>query len=110
MSDDTNSIDRPTSSGEEGIELRVRRIQEKLQLLLRQRDLLLRENGKLKEELRLLQREQGDQIQKLDQLQQQVEILKVTQTAMSEEEKKALEKKLGQYIREIDRCITMLGQ
>lgn len=110
MSDDINSVDRPTSSGEEGIELRVRRIQEKLQLLLRQRDLLLRENGKLKEELRLLQREQGDQIQKLDQLQQQVEILKVTQTAMSEEEKKALEKKLGQYIREIDRCITMLGQ
>lgn len=108
MNEDTNSVER--SSGEEGIELRVRRIQEKLQLLLRQRDLLLKENGKLKEELRLLQREQGDQIQKLDQLQQQVEILQVTQTAMSEEEKKALEKKLGQYIREIDRCITMLGQ
>ena len=110
MSEDTNSADRSTPSGEEGIELRVRRIQEKLQLLLRQRDLLLKENGKLKEELRQLQWEQGDQSQKLDQLQQQVEILKVTQTAMSEEEKKALEKKLGQYIREIDRCITMLGQ
>ena len=108
MNEDTNSVER--SSGEEGIELRVRRIQEKLQLLLRQRDLLLKENGKLKEELRQLQRGQGDQTQKLDQLQQQVEILKVTQTAMSEEEKKALEKKLGQYIREIDRCITMLGQ
>ena|ERR1700754_3019582 len=110
MSEDTNSADRSTPSGEEGIELRVRRIQEKLQLLLRQRDLLLKENGKLKEELRQLQWEQGDQSQKLDQLQQQVEILKVTQTAMSEEEKKALEKKLGQYIREIDRCITLLGQ
>jgi hypothetical protein len=110
MSEDTNSEQRPTPSGQDGIELRVRRIQEKLQLLLRQRDLLLKENGKLKEELRHLQREQGDQIQKLDQLQQQVGILKVTQTAMSEEEKKALEKKLGQYIREIDRCITLLGQ
>ena len=110
MNEDTNSVERPTPSGEEGIELRVRRIQEKLQLLLRQRDLLLKDNGKLKEELRQLQRGQGDQIQKVDQLQQQVEILKVTQTAMSEEEKRALEKKLGQYIREIDRCITMLGQ
>jgi len=108
MSEDTNSVER--SSGEEGIELRVRRIQEKLQLLLRQRDLLLKENGKLKEELRQREKEQGDQLQKRDQLQQQVEILKVTQTAMSEEEKRALEKKLGQYIREIDRCITMLGQ
>ena len=108
MNEDTNSVER--SSGEEGIELRVRRIQEKLQLLLRQRDLLQKENGKLKEELRQLQREQGDQLLRLDQLQQQVDILKVTKTAMSEEEKKALEKKLGQYIREIDRCITLLGQ
>ncbi len=110
MSEDTNSMERPTPSGEEGIELRVRRIQEKLQLLLRQRDLLLKENSKLKDELRQLQREQGDKTLKLDQLQQQVGILKVAQTAMSEDEKKALEKKLGQYIREIDRCITLLGQ
>ncbi len=108
MSADTNSVEQP--SGEEGIELRVRRIQEKLQLLLRQRDLLLKENSRLKEELRQLQWDQGEQNLKLDQLQQQVGVLKVTQTAMSEEEKKALEKKLGQYIREIDRCITMLGQ
>ena len=109
MSEENNSTGRPASPGGEA-ELRVRRIQEKLQLLLRQRDLLLKENGKLKEELRQLQWEQGDQSQKLDQLQQQGEILKVTQTAMSEEEKRALEKKLGQYIREIDRCITLLGQ
>jgi hypothetical protein len=29
---------------------------------------------------------------------------------MSEDEKRALEKRLGQYIREIDRCIAMLGE
>jgi hypothetical protein len=29
---------------------------------------------------------------------------------MSEGEKRALEKRLGQYIREIDRCIAMLGE
>jgi hypothetical protein len=29
---------------------------------------------------------------------------------MSEGEKKELEKRLGQYIREIDRCITLLGE
>jgi septal ring factor EnvC (AmiA/AmiB activator) len=109
MSEDTNSVGQPAPSDGGGIELRVRRIQEKLQLLLRQRDGLLKENGRLKEELSQLHREQGDQIQKLDQLQQQVEILKVTKTVMSEEEKRGLEKKLGQYIREIDRCITMLG-
>jgi chromosome segregation ATPase len=109
MSEDTNSAGRATPP-EEGIELRVKRIQEKLQLLLRQRDLLSKENNRLKEELTQLQKEHNEQSQKLDQLQQQVEVLKVTSTVMSEGEKKALEKKLGQYIREIDRCITLLGQ
>ena len=99
MSEDTNSA-----------EFRVRRIQDKLQQLLRQRDLLLKENGRLKEEVRQLQEEQHYQTLKLEQLQQQTEIQKVTNTAMSEGEKKALEKKLGQYIREIDRCIALLGE
>ena len=109
MSEDTNSAGASAPGGE-GIELRVRRIQEKLQLLLRQRDLLLKENGKLKEELRQLQQDQQDQNTKFEQLQQQVEILKATKTAMGEGEKRALEKRLGQYIREIDRCITLLGE
>lgn len=111
MNDDTNDkVERPSSSGGEGIGLRVIRIQEKLQLLMRQRDVLLKENSKLKEELRQREKEQGEQLLKLDQLQQQIDILNVTGTTMNEEEKKALEKKLGQYIREIDRCITLLGQ
>ena len=110
MNEENNNAGRSAPPGGEGIELRVRRIQEKLQHLLRQRDLLLKENAKLKDELRQLQQGQGDQALRLEQLQQQVEILKVTKTAMSEGEKRALEKKLGQYIREIDRCITLLGE
>jgi predicted nuclease with TOPRIM domain len=109
MNEDTNSAGRsfpPTGEAE----LRVRRIQDKLQQLLRQRDLLQKENGKLKEELRQLQGEMLDRTVRFEQLQQQVEILKATKAAMSEDEKRALEKKLGQYIREIDRCIAMLGE
>ena len=102
MSDNTNS------AGE--AELQVRRIQDKLQQLLRQRDLLQKENGRLKEDLGQLQEELLERTAKLEQLQQQVEILRVTKTSMSEEEKRALEKRLGQYIREIDRCIAMLGE
>jgi len=88
----------------------VRRIQEKLQQLLRQRDLLLKENGKLREEMRQQQETLMDKTARLEQLQQQVEILKSTKAAMSEGEKRALEKRLGQYIREIDRCIAMLEE
>jgi hypothetical protein len=109
MSEDINSEGRLGPPAGEA-ELRVRRIQEKLQQLLRQRDLLQKENGKLREELRQTQLEQADLAAKLEQLQQQVEILTATGGAMGEGEKRALEKRLGQYIREIDRCIAMLGE
>src|ERR1700744_4355030 len=109
MSEENNSTGRPVPPVGEA-ELRVRRIQEKLQQLLRQRDVLLKENHRLREELRQLQQGQTDSGVRLEQLQQQVEILKATKVAMSEGEKRALEKRLGQYIREIDRCIALLGE
>jgi len=109
MTEESNSTGKSFPPAGEA-ELRVRRIQEKLQQLLRQRDLLLKENTKLREEVRQLQQSVDERGTRLDQLQQQVEILKATQAAMSEGEKRALEKRLGQYIREIDRCIAMLGE
>ena len=42
--------------------------------------------------------------------QQQVEILKFSQEQMNEAEKKAFEKRLNQYIKEIDRCISLLKE
>ncbi len=78
--------------------------------MLRQRDLLLKENVKLREEVRQLQQNMDQQATRLEQLQQQIEILKATKAEMSEGEKRALEKRLGQYIREIDRCIALLGE
>jgi 5'-deoxynucleotidase YfbR-like HD superfamily hydrolase len=113
MSEDIQEADRlpapPDGEGSE-TEAQIRRILDKLQLLLRQRDLLLKENGKLKEELERLQELQRGHQTKLELLQQQVEVLGVTKAVMSDEEKKELEKRLGQYIREIDRCITLLGE
>ena len=113
MSEDMHETGRPPAAPDgEGMEAegQIRRILDKLQLLLKQRDLLLKENGKLKEELRRSQEEHSDKAGRLEQLQQQVEILRVTKAAMSEGEKKELEKRLSQYIREIDRCISMLGE
>jgi chromosome segregation ATPase len=97
-------------SDDNPIDGQIQRIQDKLQQLLRQRDLLLKENSKLREELRKVQEGQADDSLRLEQLKQQVEVLRVTKTAMSEGEKRELEKRLGQYIREIDRCIALLGE
>jgi hypothetical protein len=105
-----NGLSDPAPPGSGGVELQVRRIQEKMQQLLKQRDGLLKENGKLKEEVRQLQQEQARHSARLEQLQQQVEILKTTREVMGEGERGALEKRLGQYIREIDRCIALLSE
>ena len=45
-----------------------------------------------------------------DELKQQVSILKVSTGDMSEADKKEFEKRITGYIKEIDRCITLLGQ
>jgi hypothetical protein len=94
----------------DGVSFQVKRIHDKLQLLLRQRDNLLKENRKLKEEMVVLKQEQGRYSNRFEQLQQQVEILKASGENMNEGEKKVLEKRLGQYIREIDRCIALLSE
>jgi len=107
-----SGLPAPPSGGGGGgdVELQVKRIQEKLQQLLRQRESLVKENNKLKEEIRQLQQAHSSHSDRVVQLQQQVEILRTTKGEMSEAEKKVLEKRLGQYIREIDRCIALLSE
>src|SRR5258708_39484623 len=94
----------PPSGGGEGtgVELQVKRIQEKLQQLLRQRESLLKENGKLKEECRQLRQNQSGNSERLEQLQIQVEILRTTKAAMSEAGKSEVAKRLDRCIRELD--------
>jgi hypothetical protein len=92
------------------LELQVKRIHEKLQQVLRQREALLKENLKLKEELRQLRQSESDRVGQIEQLKQQVEILKVKKGEMPLEEKAVLERRLSQYIREIDRCIALLAE
>jgi chromosome segregation ATPase len=94
----------------EDLELQVKRINEKLQSLLRRHDAVLKENERLKRENGEWHSKISDHSAKLEQLQQQVEILKASKGEMDESEKKAFEKRLGQYIREIDRCIGLLSE
>jgi ABC-type iron transport system FetAB ATPase subunit len=98
------------SDGGGALESQVRRISENLLQLLRQRDALLKENEKLKSEVKELSSGHGNDAIRLEQLQQQVELLKLSKGEMNNNEKRALEKRLSQYIREIDRCIALLAE
>jgi uncharacterized protein YgiM (DUF1202 family) len=91
-------------------EQHLKRIQDKLQQLLKQYAALHKENGKLKEELALAQEKVLAQQKNSDELKQQVSILKLNAGEMSGTDKKEFEKRLNAYIKEIDRCIILLGE
>ena len=85
-------------------------LSDKLQQLLRQHHRLQKENEKLREELLEARSRELQHQQRVDQLEQQVSILKVTSGDMSEKDKREFEKKINQYIREVDKCISFLSQ
>ncbi|HYE54773.1 MAG TPA: hypothetical protein VD996_08020 [Chitinophagaceae bacterium] len=92
------------------MEQQIQQISQKLQQLLKRHAVLQKERDQLKEQLATLQSERKQQLQAIDLLQQKVQVLQASKGEMTEEEKKAFEKRLAQYIREIDKCIAMLGE
>jgi hypothetical protein len=85
-------------------------INEKLQQLLRQYSRLQKENERLKEELHLAQSREKEMELRLEEQGQQIGILKLGAGEMNDRDKKEFEKKINQYIREIDKCISFLSQ
>ncbi len=88
----------------------IARINTKLQQLLKQYDALLKENEKAKEQLTALQEENKKNAVQLADLQQQNLILKASLQSLGPSEKKELEQKLTQYIKNIDKSISLLSQ
>jgi len=86
-----------------------KRINDKLQQVLQQYQLLQKENEQLSKELAALQEKEINQRHKLDELALKVTAMQTATGQLDEAEKKELDKKLAQYVREIDRCIAMLS-
>ena len=84
-------------------------INEKLQQLLKQQHRLKKENEQLKVELQEQKAERTKAQNKIDELAQQVSILKMGAGDMNEKDKKDFERKINRYIKEIDKCIAYLG-
>ena len=85
-------------------------LNEKIQQLLKQYSRLQKENERLKEELVQAKKRENETLSRIDELQQQNGILKLTAGEMNDRDKKVFEKKVNQYLREIDKCISFLSQ
>ena len=92
------------------IEDHIIRVNNKLQQLLKQYLLLQKENEKLKGTLKDLQQNREQEAEEVSRLQQQVSILKTSIGQMTEPDKKAFEKQINQYIKEVDKCIGLLSE
>jgi NAD-dependent SIR2 family protein deacetylase len=87
----------------------LKRIQDKLQQVLKQQSSLQNENLRLKKDLEKSNKQILVYQQNIDDLKQQVEVLKITSGNWDETDKKEFEKRINNHIKEIDRCIAFLS-
>ena len=92
------------------LENHIKRISDKLQLLLKQYQQLQKDNERLKSAVQKLVSGQAAATQRVELLQLQAGILKASAGQMNDIDKKAFEKKINQYLKEIDKCITLLSE
>jgi len=92
------------------IEDQIKTVYHKLQQLLKQYMLLQKENEKLKEDVEKLQQGRKEQLDQIDQLQIKVSLLKAASSKMDDADKKIFERRITQYIKDIDKCITFLSE
>jgi cell division septum initiation protein DivIVA len=85
-------------------------LNDKLHQLLRQYQRVQKENERLKEELKSSKECEQVTRDKIDALNQEISILRVSTGESNEKDKKEFEKKINQYIKEIDKCIAYLSQ
>ena len=92
------------------LEEQFKRINAKLQQLLKQYLFMQKENEKLKDTLKIVLLSKDQDTEQINKLQQQVSILKTSIGQMTEADKKAFEKQINQYVKEIDKCIGLLSE
>jgi hypothetical protein len=92
------------------VEKQLKRIQDKLQQVLKDYAALQKENLRLKEELDKNRTQSFSHQQNIEDLKQQVDVLKITSGDWDPNDKKEFEKRINSYIKEIDRCIALLSE
>ena len=92
------------------LEQNIKRINTKLHQLLKNYQLLQKDNKRQSDLIKELQQAKANDREQITALQEKVTILKAAAGKMNEADKKAFEKNISQYIREIDKCIGVLSE
>lgn len=92
------------------LETNIKRINNKLQQLLKNYQLLQKDNRRQGDLIKELQETKANDREQITALQEKITILKAAAGKMNEADKKEFEKNISQYIREIDKCIGILSE
>ena len=92
------------------LEQNIKRINDKLQQLLKNYQLLQKDNKRQSDLIATLQEAKEKDSQQLTALHEKITILKAAAGKMNDADKKEFEKNISQYIREIDKCIGILSE
>lgn len=88
----------------------ISRIQDKLQGLQKQFQQINRDKDRLLQEVQVHVEKSQVQQGRIEQLEKQLEINRAIRPEMTAQDKTALEKRINQYLREIDKCIALLNE
>ncbi len=92
------------------IEEKIIALNEKLQELLKKYALLQKENRKLSTELAEIDKNRNASLEKTVLLEMENSILKASAGKMEEKEKVVFDKKISQYIKDLEKCMNMLNK
>ena len=92
------------------LENNIKRINDKLQQLLRNYQVLQKDNHRQSALIEELTKAKEKGNQQITALQEQASILKAATGQMNDADKKAFERHINQYIKEIDKCIGILSE
>ncbi|MBM3443693.1 MAG: DNA replication initiation control protein YabA [Bacteroidetes bacterium] len=87
----------------------IERIEEKLKSVLSRHQSLKKENDKLKKQLEKTEEEKASLVDQLKQSALQISMLKSSEGSAAKSTRATLEKRINAYVKEIDRCIALLG-
>jgi hypothetical protein len=94
---------------EEQLDIHLLNLQKKIQLLIKQNQILVKENSNLKNELKTLQTILKSKNNLTEELQQRIDVLTLNYGAFDEHEKRQLEKRLNEYLKDIEKCLFLLN-
>ena len=92
------------------IHSQLQTLQVRLQQLIKNYQQLQKENGQLKKELVKKSVEINIGKEKLQNFQQQIDVLKLSKSGFDATEKVVLEKRIDIYLKEIDKCLALLNR